>query len=74
MKKKDALGMLSELKGFQILKGFRGEKVNLDLIIDIMIKVSKLVEKHPKILELDLNPLVVNEKDAKIVDARIVFE
>ena len=38
------------------------------------MQVSKLVEKHPSISELDINPLIVNENSAKIVDARIVFD
>lgn len=72
--KKEALGMLKELKCFEILKGYRGEKVDLRHVIGVMLKVSKLVEKHPSISELDLNPLVANEREVKIVDARIIFE
>ncbi len=72
--RKDAFEMLKELKGYEILKGYRGEKVNLNHVVEVIMKVSKLVEKHPKISELDLNPLVANEINCKIVDARIVFE
>ncbi len=73
IERKDAIEMLKELKGYEILKGYRGEKVNLNNIVAVMLKVSKLIEKHYKITELDINPLVVNEKEAKIVDARIIF-
>ena len=72
--KKEALEMLKELKGFEILKGYRGERVDLGHVIGVMLKVSKLVEKHHSIIELDLNPLVANEREVKIVDARIIFD
>lgn len=71
--RKDALSMLKELNGYSILEGYRGDKINIDLVLDNIIKVSKLAEKYPEILELDINPLVVNSRSAKIVDARIVF-
>lgn len=71
--KKDVIEMLRELKGFGILSGYRGEKVNINLIVKIILMVSRLAEKYPEILELDINPLVVNSKSARIVDARVVF-
>lgn len=74
IKEKDALEMIKELKGYEILTGYRGDKVNIDLIVKNILKVSKLAERYKEILELDINPLVVNSKSAKIVDARIVFE
>ena len=73
VEKKDVQEMLQELKGFEILKGFRGEKVNLKSVYTFLLKIARLAEKHPHIEELDINPLIVNEKEATIVDARIVF-
>lgn len=72
--KKDALDMLKELKGYEILKGYRGGKADTDVIIDILLKVSKLSEKNKEISELDINPLVVSDNKALVVDARIVFD
>jgi len=66
--------MIREIKGYSILSGLRGEKpVNILKIKKIMIKLCKLSSKYPNIEELDINPLIVNHKDAKIVDARIIF-
>ena len=73
VEKKDIQEMLQELQGYPLLKGYRGEKINLKLIQECLLKISKLAEKHPNIEELDINPLIVNEKEAFIVDARIVF-
>lgn len=69
--KKDALDMIKEIKGFKVLQGYRGEKANINKIADIIVKTSNLVEKE-NIEELDFNPIIVNNKEAKIVDAKII--
>ena len=74
IKKSDAVEMLKELKSYKILEGFRGEKVNINLIVDELMKLSKLSEKYPEIKELDINPLIANEHHVKVVDARIIFD
>jgi acyl-CoA synthetase (NDP forming) len=43
-------------------------------IEEVILKVSELVEENPKISELDINPLIVKDGKAVIVDARIKFE
>jgi acetate---CoA ligase (ADP-forming) subunit beta len=72
--KKEALMMLSELKGNVLLTGFRKSKpVNVDALANILVKVSELsLEKE--IEEVDFNPVLVNEQKAIIVDARIIVE
>ncbi|MFA5141515.1 MAG: acetate--CoA ligase family protein [Candidatus Woesearchaeota archaeon] len=71
---KDAEQMIADLKLNKLLTGFRNEKpVNLRLLKEILVKASKIPKTHPKIEELDINPLMINSKDAKVVDARIVF-
>lgn len=70
--KKMALEMIKETKGFRLLDGFRGgEKANIDAIADIIEKVSKLSLKE-NVREIDLNPVIVNKKDAFVVDARVL--
>ena len=72
--KREALKMIREIKSFKILKGFRGEKpVNIEKIAEIIVKVSKLSLKEEKIQEIDLNPIIVNEKEAQVVDARFLL-
>ncbi len=71
---KDADDMINSLKLSKMLTGFRNEKpVNLKQLKDILIKASKLPIQNPKIEELDINPLIINSKEAKVVDARILF-
>ena len=71
--KKDASEMLTEIKGIEILKGARGEKsVNFKALQKIILSLSRLSLKHREIKEIDLNPVMVDEKEARVVDARII--
>ena len=71
----DALEMIREVKGFEILNGLRGrEPADLNAIVDTLLKVSKLVEGFPAIREMDINPVLVYRKGAVAVDARIMLE
>lgn len=70
----DARDMIQEIKGYPILTGIRGQKpADIDSLVDIILKVSKLVTEHPEIEQLDLNPIFVYPQGAKIVDARIIL-
>lgn len=71
----DAMEMIREIKGYPLLKGYRGQPpADENTIIDIIMKTSKLLTDFPQISQLDLNPIFVYEKGAKIVDARIILE
>ena len=70
--KKDAIDLIRENKAYDLLNA-RGKKIPTKKIENIILKISELAERHPNIIELDINPLIVNEIEAKIVDARIVF-
>ena len=72
--KKDVKEMINELKMKELLLGVRGEKsVNLDLLKDIVVKISKIPLKHEEIKEMDINPFVINHKNGKVVDARMII-
>ena len=47
---------------------------NVGLMEEILVKFSRLVLDFPEIREIDVNPLIVNQKSAVAVDARIVIE
>jgi len=71
----DAREMITEVKAYPILKGYRGQPpADIDTIVNILLNTSKLVMDHQEIKELDLNPIMVYEKGAKTVDARIILE
>ncbi len=70
--KNEAMGMVDQLKIKSILQGIRGEKgCNLEAFYDTIEKVSNLLLLAPEISELDINPLMISEKDIVAVDARI---
>src|SRR3989344_8694572 len=70
--KKEIISLIKENKAYNLLNS-RGKKISTKNIENIILKLSKLIEKHSNIQELDINPLIVNEKEAKIVDARILL-
>lgn len=72
--KQDAEQMIDDLKFKAILFGARNEKpVNKDVLVKTLVAVSRLLEKNRKIEELDINPFIVNDRQGKVADARVVF-
>jgi acetyl coenzyme A synthetase (ADP forming)-like protein len=64
--------MVRSLKTFPQLDGYRGApKADVAALEDVLLRVSALVEAHPEIAEMDLNPLIVQSDGAVAVDARI---
>lgn len=75
LSRSDAYEMIQEIKAYKILTGVRGrDPVDIDALVDILRKVSDLVIDVPEISQLDLNPVIVYSKGAKIVDARMILE
>ena len=72
---KDALEMIEEIKGYPLLQGYRGkESVDIPALTEIILKISRVMEEHPEIKELELNPIMAYKKGALAVDARIILE
>ena len=71
----EASRMVRSLKTFPLLDGYRGSpRANVDALEDVLLRVSALVEAHPEVVEMDLNPLIVHPAGAVAVDARIRLE
>ncbi|MBI4045039.1 MAG: acetate--CoA ligase family protein [Candidatus Diapherotrites archaeon] len=69
----DAREMIHEIRGFTVLAGARGKPAaNLKEIENALLNTSRLLMKEKQVRELDFNPLMVNEKEAVCVDARII--
>ena len=71
--KKDAVSMLENLKFKNIIKGVRNTTNNIKELYDTLIELSHLPKHYPALLEMDVNPLIIDDK-ATVVDARMVFE
>jgi acyl-CoA synthetase (NDP forming) len=71
----DAEEMITEVKAYPLLKGYRNTPpADINAIVNVLLSTSKLVMDYPEIKELDLNPIMAYEKGAKTVDARIILE
>jgi len=71
----EAARMVRSLKTFPLLDGYRGApRTDIASLEDVLLRVSALVEGHPEIAEMDLNPLIVSPRGAVAVDARVRVE
>ncbi len=68
--------MISEIKGYKVLQGARGEKPkDVKAIAEAISRLSQLVwELRDYIKEVDANPVMVYENGLKVVDARIILK
>jgi len=75
LSRKDALEMIEEIKGYPVLQGYRGkEPADISALVEIILKISKVMEQNPEIKELELNPILAYKKGAMAVDGRIILE
>lgn len=73
--KYDSEQMIEEIKGKKLLEGFRNMKANKELVIDLLLKVSKIgQELIEHIDQMDLNPVFVYENDICVVDAKLILK
>ena len=70
----DAEEMIRQIQGYPLLQGVRGQAPkDTEAIKEILLGISRLAVENPEIQEMDLNPVIVHEKGASIVDARIIM-
>jgi acyl-CoA synthetase (NDP forming) len=68
----DACEMVRSLVTFPLLDGFRGAaKRDVRALEDVILRVSTMAAEQPAIAEMDCNPVIVLERCAVIVDARV---
>ncbi|MGB9627598.1 MAG: acetate--CoA ligase family protein [Thermodesulfobacteriota bacterium] len=74
VERRDALEMIQEIKGYPLLQGYRDkEPVKISNLVNLLLKISKLMERNPEIEELELNPVFVYKDSLMAVDARMVM-
>jgi acetyltransferase len=67
--------LIKETKIYKILKGYRGMKgINLKKLNEIILNFSIMLSDFPQIKEIDINPLVADEKNIYAIDAKIIFD
>jgi len=73
---RDARQMISEIRSAKLLTGVRGEQaVDLDAIVESILRLSQLVTDFPEIAEMDINPLIAlpGTAGAIAIDSRIAL-
>jgi acetyltransferase len=67
--------MLSRTKAGRVLEEFRNmPAVDKEALYATLMRISDLVSDLPEVMELDINPLIVDENGVMAVDARIRVE
>jgi acetate---CoA ligase (ADP-forming) len=71
---RDVDELIHSVKGFPLLQGYRGHAAaDIDALRDALLRLSRLADEVPEIVELDLNPVMALPPGdgCRIVDARI---
>lgn len=74
--RQEALDMLKELKSYPLLLGVRGEeKRDIDIVLDVLLRVGALLLHSEQISDIEINPLIVYEhgRGGVAVDARVLL-
>jgi acyl-CoA synthetase (NDP forming) len=72
----EALEMIEDLRGAQILKGARGHKPSdIPALADALLRLAQLLQDFPEIKEIDVNPLRVfhENEGCCALDARMIL-
>ena len=68
----EAESMVRSLSTFPLLDGYRGAaKTDVLALENVLLRLGALADAHPEVAELDCNPIVVAERGATAVDARV---
>jgi acetyltransferase len=68
----EAYSMIHSLRAYKILQGTRGQAgINQQRYAEIIVRLSTLLRFATEIKEMDINPLLADEKNVIAVDARI---
>jgi acetyltransferase len=71
----EARRMITSLRGYKLIEGARGEDgIDESQFVEIIQRVSALVEVAPEIIEMDINPLIGTKEKITAVDVRIKIE
>lgn len=71
----EAKSMINQIKGYPLIEGTRGgKKLDQTALIDLLLKVSRMVTQYPWIREIDLNPVCLYTKGAMVLDVRIMHD
>jgi acyl-CoA synthetase (NDP forming) len=68
----DARELVRSLKSAPLLFGYRGSPpVAVEALEELLLRVGRMAGEIPEIVELDLNPVIVSQKEVVAVDAKL---
>ena len=71
----EAEQMIRNIRAFPLLSGVRGQPgMDIDVLIEMLIRTALLVSDFPSIREMDLNPVKGSGAELYAVDARIIVD
>jgi len=74
LNEKLARRMLERLNIYPLLEGYRGRPaVDMDKLVEALIRMSYLAADYPEITELDINPLLATPQGVIALDGRVVI-
>ncbi|MEM2025732.1 MAG: acetate--CoA ligase family protein, partial [Desulfurococcaceae archaeon] len=70
----EAKEMMREVRGYRILEGYRGmDPVNLEAVVDVLVKTSRLIVENEEVEQVDLNPVIASRGQVRVADARVIL-
>jgi len=68
--------MMEQTRIYKVLiSGYRGRQpANIPILEEILVRFSQMIIDFPQIKESDINPIVVDDKEAVVLDARIIID
>ncbi|MFZ3149001.1 MAG: acetate--CoA ligase family protein [Methanothrix sp.] len=69
----DARDMIEEIKGYALLRGYRGISADIEALEKLLMAISNFIIKNPDISEMDINPVFLYPDGYMVVDARIIL-
>jgi acetyltransferase len=67
-----ARDMMRQTRVWRLLQGYRNRPpVDTDRVAEMLVRLGYLVARHPEIREIDINPLLADDKEVIGLDARV---
>ncbi len=69
----DARDMIEEIRGYALLRGYRGAAADIPALETLLLSVSDFVVNNADIAEMDMNPVFLYSDGYAVADARIIL-
>ncbi|QQR93285.1 acetate--CoA ligase family protein [bacterium] len=66
--------MINKTKVGKVLNGARGKVFAKEKLINLLLHLQNLVFDHPEISEVDINPIMISENYAQVVDMKVIVK